>query len=86
MFINYSCVYLLQVFEYYASYRSCGGQVFMTLADLMWVAVPVFPPNQDTRVRVGSLKGEWPHVIKFCIGEITTKQGKSLVVPFTRVT
>ena len=50
MFMNYSCVYLLQVFEYCASYRSRGGQVFMTLADLMWAAVPVFPPNQDTLV------------------------------------
>lgn len=31
----------------------------MTPADLMRAVVPVFPPTEDTRVRVGSLKGEW---------------------------
>ena len=59
MFLNCSCVCLHQVFEYFASYRAPDGEVFMTPADLMRAVVPVFPPTGDTRVRVGSLKGEW---------------------------
>ncbi|KAK1392726.1 calcium uptake protein, mitochondrial [Heracleum sosnowskyi] len=48
-----------KVFEYFASYRSPEGEVFMTPADLMRAVVPVFPPTEDTRIRVGSLEGEW---------------------------
>ncbi|KAL8223229.1 hypothetical protein R6Q57_020628 [Mikania cordata] len=48
-----------KVFEYFASYRSPSGEPFMTPADLMRAVVPVFPPSEASRVREGSLKGEW---------------------------
>lgn len=48
----------MQVFEYFASVRSPGGEVFMTPADLMRAIVPVFPPSESTRVREGFLRGE----------------------------
>ncbi|KAL8094660.1 hypothetical protein AgCh_036260 [Apium graveolens] len=47
-----------KVFEYFASYKAPGGEVFMTPADLMRAIVPVFPPSEATRVREGCLKGE----------------------------
>ncbi|KAI3754392.1 hypothetical protein L1987_54175 [Smallanthus sonchifolius] len=48
-----------KVFEYFASYRSPSGEPFMTPADLMRALVPVFPPSEASRIREGSLKGEW---------------------------
>ncbi|XXG52047.1 hypothetical protein AAC387_Pa03g0467 [Persea americana] len=47
-----------KVFEYFASYRSPDGEVFMTPADLMRAIVPVFPPSESDIVREGSLRGE----------------------------
>lgn len=48
----------LKVFEYFASFRTPGGDVLMTPADLMRAIVPVFPPSESTRVREGFLRGE----------------------------
>ncbi|XP_059637845.1 calcium uptake protein, mitochondrial-like [Cornus florida] len=47
-----------KVFEYFASFRTPSGEVFMTPADLMRAVVPVFPPSETTHVRGGYLKGE----------------------------
>ncbi|XP_049382629.1 calcium uptake protein, mitochondrial-like [Solanum stenotomum] len=47
-----------KVFEYFASYRTPGGEVYMTPGDLMRAIVPVFPPSQTTGIRGGNLKGE----------------------------
>ncbi|XP_059279741.1 calcium uptake protein, mitochondrial-like [Lycium ferocissimum] len=49
-----------KVFEYFASYRTPGGEVCMTPGDLMRAVVPVFPPSETTGVRGGYLKGESP--------------------------
>ncbi|KAI3701521.1 hypothetical protein L6452_26670 [Arctium lappa] len=48
-----------KVFEYFASQRSPDGEPYMTPSDLMRAVVPVFPPSEASRVREGSLKGEW---------------------------
>ncbi|KAJ8550237.1 hypothetical protein K7X08_035723 [Anisodus acutangulus] len=47
-----------KVFEYFASYRTPGGELYMTPMDLMRAIVPVFPPSETTGVRGGYLKGE----------------------------
>ncbi|CAI9100922.1 OLC1v1038111C1 [Oldenlandia corymbosa var. corymbosa] len=47
-----------KVFEYFASFRSPSGEVFMTPTDLMRAVVPVFPPSEAASVRGGYLKGE----------------------------
>ncbi|KAK6944424.1 EF-hand domain [Dillenia turbinata] len=47
-----------KVFEYFASSRGPGGELFMTPADLMRAIVPVFPPSESDHVRQGYLKGE----------------------------
>lgn len=57
-FLKFSHCCHYQVFEYFASYKAPGGEVFMTPADLMRAIVPVFPPSEATRVREGCLKGE----------------------------
>ncbi|KAL3532261.1 hypothetical protein ACH5RR_005782 [Cinchona calisaya] len=63
VFFNYEKRLRLQsppekVFEYFASFHSPSGEVFMTPADLMRAVVPVFPPSEATGVRGGYLKGE----------------------------
>ncbi|WJX95928.1 hypothetical protein P8452_77192 [Trifolium repens] len=63
VFFNYEKRIRLQsppekVFEYFASNKTPGGEVFMTPADLMRAVVPVFPPSESGRVREGSLRGE----------------------------
>nr|XP_027066931.1 calcium uptake protein, mitochondrial-like isoform X2 [Coffea arabica] len=63
VFFNYEKRLRLQsppekVFDYFASFRSPSGEVFMTPADLMRAVVPVFPPSGATGVRGGYLKGE----------------------------
>ncbi|XP_058067437.1 calcium uptake protein, mitochondrial-like isoform X2 [Magnolia sinica] len=47
-----------KVFEYFASFRSPEGEVFMTPADLMRAIIPVFPPSESNIVREGYLRGE----------------------------
>ncbi|XP_028071532.1 calcium uptake protein, mitochondrial-like isoform X1 [Camellia sinensis] len=47
-----------KVFEYYASFRSPEGEIFMTPSDLMRAVVPVFPPSESNLVRDGYLRGE----------------------------
>nr|GMD76973.1 calcium uptake protein, mitochondrial-like [Ipomoea batatas] len=47
-----------KVFEYFASFKVPGGEVYMTPGDLMRAVVPVFPPSEADSVRGGSLKGE----------------------------
>ncbi|CAK9161546.1 unnamed protein product [Ilex paraguariensis] len=47
-----------KVFEYFASFRTTGGEVFMTPGDLMRAVVPVFPPSDSNFVRDGYLRGE----------------------------
>ncbi|KAJ4951159.1 hypothetical protein NE237_027991 [Protea cynaroides] len=47
-----------KVFEYFASFRTPGGEVFMTPADLMRAVVPVFPPSGSNLIREGYLRGE----------------------------
>ncbi|KAK4481941.1 hypothetical protein RD792_012854, partial [Penstemon davidsonii] len=47
-----------KVFEYFASFRTPSGEVYMTPADLMRAVVPVFPPSEADTVRGGYLKGE----------------------------
>ncbi|KAL6980224.1 hypothetical protein U1Q18_021867 [Sarracenia purpurea var. burkii] len=47
-----------KVFEYFASFRTPEGEVFMTPADLMRAIVPVFPPSESNLVRDGYLRGE----------------------------
>ncbi|XP_042491952.1 calcium uptake protein, mitochondrial-like [Macadamia integrifolia] len=47
-----------KVFEYFASFRTPGGEVFMTPADLMRAVVPVFPPSESNLIREGYLRGE----------------------------
>nr|XP_016478629.1 PREDICTED: calcium uptake protein 1, mitochondrial-like [Nicotiana tabacum] len=47
-----------KVFEYFASYRTPSGEVYMTPVDLMRAIVPVFPPSETSGVRGGYLKGE----------------------------
>ncbi|XP_058111432.1 calcium uptake protein, mitochondrial-like isoform X1 [Magnolia sinica] len=49
-----------KVFEYFASFRTPEGEVFMTPADLMRAIVPVFPPSESNIVREGYLRGERP--------------------------
>lgn len=46
------------MFEYFASFRTPSGEVYMTPADLMRAVVPVFPPSEADSVRGGSLEGE----------------------------
>ncbi|KAK7388575.1 hypothetical protein VNO78_23396 [Psophocarpus tetragonolobus] len=63
VFFNYEKRIRLQsppekVFEYFASVRTPGGEIFMTPADLMRAIVPVFPPSESNRVREGFLRGE----------------------------
>ncbi|XP_073298673.1 calcium uptake protein, mitochondrial-like [Primulina huaijiensis] len=48
-----------KVFEYFASFRTPSGEVYMTPVDLMRAVVPVFPPSEAPSVRVGNLSGEW---------------------------
>lgn len=52
-----SC-FCFKVFEYFASFKVPGGEVYMTPGDLMRAVVPVFPPSEADSVRGGSLKGE----------------------------
>ncbi|KAJ0989515.1 hypothetical protein J5N97_007871 [Dioscorea zingiberensis] len=47
-----------KIFEYFASFRSPEGEVFMSPADLMRAVVPVFPPSESNMVRDGHLRGE----------------------------
>lgn len=47
-----------KVFEYFASFRTPDGELFMTPADLVRAVVPVFPPPDSNIVRGGSLRGE----------------------------
>lgn len=47
-----------KVFEYFASFRTSHGEVFMKPADLMRAVVPVFPPSESHLVRDGHLRGE----------------------------
>ncbi|KAI3443919.1 hypothetical protein Pfo_000584 [Paulownia fortunei] len=47
-----------KVFEYFASFKTPSGEVYMTPADLMRAVVPVFPPSEADAVRGGYLKGE----------------------------
>ncbi|XP_039141453.1 calcium uptake protein, mitochondrial-like [Dioscorea cayenensis subsp. rotundata] len=47
-----------KIFEYFASFRSSEGEVFMYPADLMRAVVPVFPPSESNLVRDGHLRGE----------------------------
>ncbi|KAL7166044.1 hypothetical protein ACSBR2_036836 [Camellia fascicularis] len=47
-----------KVFEYFASFRSPEGEIFMTPGDLMRAVVPVFPPSESNLVRDGYLRGE----------------------------
>lgn len=63
VFFNYEKRIRLQsppekVFDYFASIRTPGGEIFMTPADLMRAVVPVFPPSESHRVREGSLRGD----------------------------
>ncbi|XP_058757938.1 calcium uptake protein, mitochondrial-like [Vicia villosa] len=63
VFFNYEKRIRLQsppekVYEYFASIRTAGGEIFMTPADLMRAVVPVFPPSESSRVREGFLRGE----------------------------
>lgn len=50
-------VFLLKVFEYFASIRT-DGEIFMKPADLMRALVPVFPPSESHLIRDGYLRGE----------------------------
>ncbi|XP_057488190.1 calcium uptake protein, mitochondrial-like [Actinidia eriantha] len=47
-----------KVFDYFASYRTPEGDIFMTPADLMRAVVPVFPPSESHLIRDGYLRGE----------------------------
>ncbi|XP_020091046.1 calcium uptake protein, mitochondrial [Ananas comosus] len=47
-----------KIFEYFASFRSPEGEVFMLPADLMRAVVPVFPPSESNIIREGYLRGE----------------------------
>ncbi|KAF5938357.1 hypothetical protein HYC85_022616 [Camellia sinensis] len=47
-----------KVFEYFASFRTPEGKLFMTPEDLMRAVVPVFPPSESNLVRDGYLRGE----------------------------
>lgn len=47
-----------KIFEYFASFRSPDGEVFMSPSDLMRAVVPVFPPSKSDIVREGYLRGE----------------------------
>ncbi|GFP93706.1 calcium uptake protein 1 mitochondrial [Phtheirospermum japonicum] len=47
-----------KVFEYFASFKTTPGEIYMTAADLMRAVVPVFPPSEADVVRGGYLKGE----------------------------
>ncbi|KAL5559746.1 hypothetical protein UlMin_035957 [Ulmus minor] len=47
-----------KVFEYFASFRTPEGELFMRPADLMRAVVPVFPPSESHLVREGYLTGE----------------------------
>lgn len=63
--VSYECfvIYLiaslcLQVFVYFASFRTPEGELLMRPADLMRAVVPVFPPSESNLVRDGYLSGE----------------------------
>ncbi|KAK8482517.1 hypothetical protein V6N13_031246 [Hibiscus sabdariffa] len=47
-----------KVFEYFASFQTPEGELFMRPADLMRAVVPVFPPSESNLVRDGYLTGE----------------------------
>ncbi|KAJ6849852.1 putative calcium uptake protein 1, mitochondrial [Iris pallida] len=47
-----------KIFEYFASFRSPDGEVFMLPADLMRAIVPVFPPSESDIVKGGNLRGD----------------------------
>ncbi|KAK8261919.1 hypothetical protein V6Z12_D13G220500 [Gossypium hirsutum] len=47
-----------KVFEYFASFQTPEGELFMRPADLMRAVVPVFPPSESHLVRDGYLTGE----------------------------
>ncbi|XP_058223317.1 calcium uptake protein, mitochondrial-like isoform X2 [Rhododendron vialii] len=47
-----------KVFDYFASFRTAEGEIFMTPADLMRAVVHVFPPSESHLVRDGYLRGE----------------------------
>ncbi|KAL5988113.1 hypothetical protein ACLOJK_035876 [Asimina triloba] len=49
-----------KIFDYFASFCSPDGEIFMTPADLMRAIVPVFPPSESNIVREGYLRGERP--------------------------
>lgn len=47
-----------KIFEYFASFRSPGGEVLMSPADLMRAVIPVFPPSESHIIRGGHFRGE----------------------------
>ncbi|KAK8926230.1 hypothetical protein KSP39_PZI018249 [Platanthera zijinensis] len=47
-----------KIYEYFASFRSPEGEMFMSPADLMRAVVPVFPPSESSIVREGFFRGE----------------------------
>ncbi|KAG0479996.1 hypothetical protein HPP92_010854 [Vanilla planifolia] len=47
-----------KIFEYFASFKSPTGEMFMSAADLMRAVIPVFPPSESNTVRDGYLSGE----------------------------
>lgn len=51
-------LFSVKVFEYFASFRTLEGEIFMTPADLMRAVVPVFPPSDSHLVRDGYLRRE----------------------------
>lgn len=51
-------IFILQVFEYFASAEKPDGELLMRPADLMRAVVPVFPPSESHFVREGYLIGE----------------------------
>ncbi|KAB2016859.1 hypothetical protein ES319_D08G121700v1, partial [Gossypium barbadense] len=63
VFFNYEKQLKLQslpekVFEYFASFQTPEGELFMILVDLMRAVVLVFPPSDSHLVRYGYLTGE----------------------------
>ncbi|KAK8257069.1 hypothetical protein V6Z12_1Z007500 [Gossypium hirsutum] len=58
--VNVSNLYLvfIRFFEYFASFQTPEGELFMRPADLMRAVVPVFPPSESHLVRDGYLTGE----------------------------
>ncbi|PKA48865.1 hypothetical protein AXF42_Ash016381 [Apostasia shenzhenica] len=47
-----------KIFEYFASFQSGEGEMYMLPADLMRAMVPVFPSSESSVVREGCLRGE----------------------------